>query len=31
MFAIGGVVALKEIMNKDLRTYINILADLQAF
>ena len=26
-----GVVALKEIMNKDLRTYTNILADLQAF
>ena len=26
-----GVVAFKEIMNKDRRTYINILADLQAF
>ena len=26
-----GVVTLKEIMNKDLRTHINILADLQAF
>ena len=26
-----GIVILKGIMNKDLRTYINILEDLQAF